>query len=60
MLYPTPRPIVTTIERDTLAFREKGRRKVFRLLIADAARWAVRCEAARLIAEKKARKKLIK
>jgi hypothetical protein len=48
VLYQSPRPIVVTIERGTLAFREKGRRQVYRLPIDNVFRSAVRTSAAQV------------
>lgn len=57
VLYQKPKPIVVTIERDTLAFREKRGRIAYRLPIDTVFAWAVRMEANRVRAEKKAAKK---
>jgi hypothetical protein len=53
VLYSTPRPIVVILEKDTIGFREKGRREVFHLPIETCFKWAVRVKAQ---AVKKARR----
>jgi hypothetical protein len=44
VLYQKTRPIVIILERDTIGFREKGRRRIFRLPTESIFRWAVRTE----------------
>jgi hypothetical protein len=56
VLYQKPKPIVITIKNDSLIFREKRGRMHYYLPIEDAFKWAVRIEANRVRAEKKARK----
>jgi hypothetical protein len=58
VLYVSARPIVVGIEPgDIIAFREKGRRAVFTVPIDVIFRQAVRAHAARVSAEKRAKKK---
>lgn len=58
VLYVKARPIVVGIEPgDILTFREKGRRAVFTVPVDTIFRMAVRAHAARIAAEKRAKKK---
>lgn len=57
VLYSHPEKIVVTVKHDVIAFRHKGRRASFTIPIEAAFKIAVRNEANRIVAEKRAAKK---